>query len=238
MEIQDLILDIKNDNVSWGVKRIQSELMKLNIFLDAKTIWNILNKFRRHGRIKAGLTWKKFLQMQATSIWAMDFFTVDTMFKKRYYVLFIINHSSREIVRFAITENPVREFVRQQLIEFEQGIKRAGYMLHDNATQFKLRYVDYGLRGIAISVGAPDMNAIAERFIGSVRREALDHFLIINRHQLKTILMEYIEYYNTKRPHQGLKQHVPQNYSPHKEGEIHKQPVLSGLHHHYLRKAA
>jgi transposase InsO family protein len=94
------------------------------------------------------------LQMQATSIWAMDFFTVDTMFNKRYYVLFIINHSSREIVRFAITENPVREFVRQQLIEFEHGIKRAGYMLHDNATQFKLRYVDYGLRGIAISVGA------------------------------------------------------------------------------------
>jgi len=91
---------------------------------------------------------------------------------------------------------------------------------------------------VAISVGAPDMNAIAERFIGSVRREALDHFIIIDRNQLKTILKEYIGYYNSQRPHQGLEQHVPQNYSPQKEGKIVKLPVLSGLHHHYFRKAA
>jgi putative transposase len=237
-EIQDLILGMKNSNNLWGVKRIQGELMKVDIVLDSKTIWNILQKFRRQGRIKAGLTWKRFLQMQAASIVAMDFFTVDTLFNRRYYVLFIISHWSREIVRLAITENPVREFVRQQLIEVEQSMKMAGYMLHDNATQFRLNYADYGLQGIAISVGAPDMNAIAERFVDSVRREALDHFLIINMNQLKVILTEYIEYYNTMRPHQGLAQHVPQNYSPHKEGEIHKQPVLSGLHHHYFRRAA
>jgi hypothetical protein len=71
-----------------------------------------------------------------------------------------------------------------------------------------------------------------------VRREALDHFLIINRNQLKVVLTEYIGYYNTQRPHQGLEQHVPQNYSPQKEGEILKRPILSGLHNHYFRKAA
>lgn len=98
--------------------------------------------------------------------------------------------------------------------------------------------MDYGIQGIAISVGAPDMNAIAERFIGSVRRDALDHFLIMSRNQLKAILTEYIEYYNSKRPHQGLEQHVPQNYSPQDVGEIEREPVLSGLHHHYFRKAA
>jgi transposase InsO family protein len=136
--------------------------------------------------------------MQAHSICGMDFFTVDTIFNKRYYVFFMIAHTSREIVRFAVTENPVREFVRQQIIEFEQGLKRTMYLIHDNAVQFNLRYRDYGFTGIAISVGAPDMNAIAERFIGSIRREALDHFLIINRNQLKAILAEYIEYYNTK----------------------------------------
>jgi hypothetical protein len=171
-QIQDLILGMKNENNTWGVRKIQGELMKLNIFLDSKTIWNILHKFRLQGRIKTGLTWKKFLQMQAHSICGMDFFTVDTIFNKRYYVFFMIAHTSREIVRFAVTENPVREFVRQQIIEFEQGLKRTMYLIHDNAVQFKLRYRDYGFTGIAILVGAPDMNAIAERFIGSIRREA------------------------------------------------------------------
>jgi len=123
-EIQNLILSMKNGNILWGVKKIQGELLKLDIALDTKTIWNILHKFRRQGRIKAGLTWKKFLQMQADSICGMDFFTVDTVLNKRYYVYFIIAHASREIFRFAITENPVREFVRQQLIELSDRFDR------------------------------------------------------------------------------------------------------------------
>ena len=82
------------------------------------------------------------------------------------------------------------------------------------------------------------MNAIAERFIGSIRREALDYFIIFNKDQVKNILTEYIHYYNSRRPHQGIDQHIPKEYLPQKRGKILKMPILSGLHHHYFREAA
>jgi putative transposase len=94
------------------------------------------------------------------------------------------------------------------------------------------------MKGIATSVQAPNMNAIAERFVGSVRRELLDHFIMLSRNQLKTVLADYIHYYNTLRLHQGLGQQTPTGYSPEEKGEILKIPILSGLHHHYFRRAA
>ena len=196
-DIQNLILGIKNENLLWGAKRIQGELIKLNIFLDTKTIRNIINNFRRDGKIVKSLHWRKFLKMQINSIYAMDMFTIDTIFNKRYYVFFIISHKTREIVRYAVTENPLKEFVRQQIIEFEQEMNGIVYMIHDNASQFYLDYLSYGIKQVKTSIQAPNMNSIAERFVGSVRREALDHFLIINRNQVKNILAEYITYYMT-----------------------------------------
>ncbi|MGA2505857.1 MAG: integrase core domain-containing protein [Chitinispirillaceae bacterium] len=168
----------------------------------------------------------------------MDFFTVDTIFNKRYYVFFVISHGTKEIIRFAITENPTREFVRQQLIKLSEAFKGIVYLIHDNGIQFNLRYFDYGIRGIATSVQAPNMNAIAERFVGSVRKEALDHYIVLNRSQLKTVLIDYIHYYNSHCPHQGIGQQIPKGYCPQEEGEIMNIPILSGLHHHYYRMAA
>ena len=210
----------------------------MNIFIDYKTIWNILRIFRRKGKVKKYLNWKKFLSMQVNSIYAMDFFTIDTIFNKRFYVFFIIAHNTREIIRYAITKNPTKEFVRQQIIEFEQEMNRIVYMIHDNAFQFNLYYLSYSIKGICTSIKSPDMNSIAERFIRSARQEALDYFLMLNRKQLTGILTEYINYYNTMRPHQGINQNIPENYEPQKKGKIIKLPVLSGLHHHYFREAA
>ncbi len=85
---------------------------------------------------------------------------------------------------------------------------------------------------------APDMNSIAERFVGSVRREALDYYLLINERQIRKILSEYIEYYNTKRPHQGIEQNIPMGYIPLIHGEIKKIPILGGLCNHYIKSAA
>lgn len=140
-DIQKLILIIKNDNILWGVRKIQGELRKVNIFIDYKTIWNILRNFRRKGKVKKYLNWKKFLSMHIDYIYAMDFFTIDTIFNKRFYVFFIIAHNTREIIRFAITENPTKEFVRQQIIEFECQVNKIVYMIHDNAYQFNLDYL-------------------------------------------------------------------------------------------------
>ncbi|MFC1669658.1 integrase core domain-containing protein [Spirochaetota bacterium] len=237
-EIKDLILQIKNDNIYWGVRRIQGELLKLFIELDSKTIWNILREFRRKNMIKSSLTWKRFLNMQAESIYAMDFFTVDTIFKQRYYIHFIIHHSSRKIVQFAITKNPVKEFVKQQMIEFENRVKSKIYMIRDRAPEFFIAYDHYGIIDICTSVKAPNMNSIAERFVGSVRREALDYFIILNKKQLKNILSEYIEYYNSLRPHQGIEQRIPDGNTFEVDGVIKRKKILGGFHSHYFRDAA
>ncbi len=168
----------------------------------------------------------------------MDFFTVDTILQQRFYVYFMIYHKTREIVHFAITRNPCRQFVRQQLIEFEQSVNDLVYVIHDNAAQFNLDYLAYGIKEIRTSVEAPNMNAIAERFIGSVRREALDYFLLISEKQVLNILREYIDYYNSKRPHQGLEQNTPQGFEAQKCGKVRKMPILGGLYYHYERRAA
>jgi putative transposase len=237
-KIKQLILTMRNDNLYWGYKKIHGELLKVGVALDQKTIRNILSYYHRKGKIRKSLTWKQFLKYQIHSINAMDFFTIDTVLNQRFYVYYILYHKTREIIQYAITRNPTREFVRQQLMIFEQNLTNAVYMIHDQAAQFGINYLAYGMKSIKISVNAPNMNALAERFVGSIRREALDHYLLINEKQIEKILREYIEYYNTKRPHQGLDQRIPLGYKPQVRGRIYKVPILSGLCYHYIRRAA
>ena len=238
VQIKELILEMKNRNLYWGYKRIQGELLKLGIELDRKTIWNILHDFRRKGKVKRGVSWERFLKSHIKSLYAMDFFTVDTVLNQRFYVFFIIRHETREIIQFGLTMNPVKEFVRQQMIEFVYDLRDRIYLIHDRAGEFGLKYKDYGIQGIKTSVKAPNMNAIAERFIGSVRREILDHFIIIGQHQLYQLLKAYIGYYNTKRPHQGIEQRVPKGYSIRTFGRIKCRPTLFGLNYEFYREAA
>ena len=181
------------------------------------------------------MTWKKFLTLQAKSIYAMDFFTIDTILNQRFYVYFIIHHQTRKIVHFAMTQTPCMQFVKQQLIQFETTLENIVYMIHDNAAQFKVVYLNYGIKGIKTAVKAPNMNAIAERFVGTIRREALDYFLLLGEKQIINILQNYIDYYNLKRPHQGLEQGVPFGYKPQDQGKIQKKPILGGLCFHYQR---
>jgi putative transposase len=151
-EIKNLILSMKNDNLLWGAKRIQGELLKLDISLSTKTIRKILQSFRRRGKIRKSLTWKKFLETQVQSFYAMDFLTVDTVLGKRFYVFAVISHRTREIVRLAITENPTREFVRQQLILFSERMTSTAYVIHDNAAMFNIDFLAYNLVSVNTAV--------------------------------------------------------------------------------------
>ena len=173
---------MKNSNLYLGYKRIQGELLKLGIELDKKTIWNILHDFRRKGKSNERCG-KRFLKSHIKILYAMDFFTVDTVLNQRFYVFFIIHHQTREIIQFGFTLNPVKEFVRQQMIGFVCHLKDRVYLIHDRAGEFGLKYNDYGIHEIKTSVKAPNMNSITERFIGSVRIEMLDHFIIFSQHQ-------------------------------------------------------
>jgi len=238
-DVKNLILSMENDNLLWGMKRIQGELLKLDISLSTKTIRKILQSFRRRGKIRRSLTWKKFLTAQIQSIYAMDFFTVDSVLGKRFYVFAIISHKTREIIQFAITENPTREFVRQQLMLLSETIARRVYLIHDNALMFSIDFLAYNLVSIKTGVEAPNMNSIMERFFNTVRREALDNFLLIGRSQIERILEEYVTFYNSQRPHQGIQQQIPNPGEPKKiGGAVCRSAVLGGLHHHYYRQAA
>jgi hypothetical protein len=139
---------------------------------------------------------------------------------------------------FAVTQNPVREFVRQQIIEFENIVNQTVYLIRDNSRQFDLDFIAYGIKDIRTSVYAPDMNSIAERFIRSVRTEALDNFIIFNEGQLFRILSEYIKFYNSLRHHQGINQNTPKGYVARSYGKVLKRPVLAGVCYHYFREAA
>lgn len=234
-ETKLLILEMKNSNSRWGAKRIRDELFKLGTELEKTTIRNILRDFRKKGKIKASLTWEKFLRAQIDSIFAMDFLTVDTITGIRFYVYFIIEHKSRKIVQFAVTKNPLQEFVRQQLICFREIVSEKVYMIHDGTGEFIQNYKSLGICNVKTSTRAPNMNAIAERFIGSLRREALDFFFIFSQKQLKKIISEYISFYNERRPHQSLNQNSPVGYEVQKKGKIMKKEVLSGLTYDYFR---
>ena len=130
-------------------------------------------------------------------------------------------------------------FVKQQIIEFEwnsvQKIKDKIYMIHDGAGEFRFDFLDYGIESLKASFRSPNLNSIAERFVGSVRREAPDHFLLFNKNQVFGIIKKYIEYYNTQRPHQGIGGKVPKSYKIQKNGSIKSEKILFGLHHHYYR---
>ncbi len=158
---------------------------------------------------------------------------------KRFYVFAIISHKTREIIQFAITENPTREFVRQQLMLFNESRVGRAYLIHDNALMFYIDYLAYNLVSVRTGVEAPNMNSIMERFFRPVRREALDNVLLTGKSQVQRILDEYVAFYNCQRPHQGIQQQIPKPGEPEKTGSaVRKSAVLGGLDHHYYRQAA
>ena len=238
LNVRNLILEMKNNNIGWGVKRIRDELAKLEITLHKKTISNILKDFRRKGRIKKALSWSSFIKSHLSSLFAMDFLTIDTIFNKRFYVLFFLCVKTRQIVSFHITQYPCLEFVRQRIILLQEALNRHIHLIHDRDNLFHLSFSQYNITSVKTSVQAPNMNAYAERFIRSVRNEALDYFIIFNEFQLKNILEEYITYYNSKRPHQGIDGKIPDGYIPQTKGEICSKKVVYGLHNHYYRLTA
>ncbi|MBW8036749.1 MAG: transposase [Planctomycetes bacterium] len=240
-EIRKLVLKMKNENILWGNGKIQGELLKLGIELDRRTIAMIIADFRKQGRIQNGITWSEFIKRHIESLFATDFFKADTLFGKGFYVFFSLAYralKTRKIILFSITSNPTREFVRQQMILFDEEVPGDKYLIHDNSPELKsFDYESYGTRDVPISTYAPNMNCFAERFIGSIRREALDWFVLFSERQIKRIVSLYIHFYNELRPHQGLDQGVPCGYESQKLGKVRSKPVLSGLHHHYYRVA-
>jgi transposase InsO family protein len=237
-KIRALILEMKKDNPLWGCRRISDELKKLDIDINHTTINKIIQTFRKQGKIQPTGSWKKFLKSHWDSLFGMDFMTIDSLFGKRFYLLIILELKSRRIVRFDLTENPCREFVKQRIQIFSEEYSEKKALIFDNAPQFaSIDYCWYGIKGVNICTSAPNMNTYTERVVGSIRREALDHFLLFSEKQVRKIVKEYIVYYNSYRPHQGVGQ-IPDGNQSFTFGPIQKTQILGGLHHHYYRSSA
>ncbi|MDC7226039.1 MAG: integrase core domain-containing protein [Spirochaetales bacterium] len=237
-EIKKLILEMKQTNPLWGCHRIADELKKVGIDLNPTTVNRIIQTFRKQGKIQPTGSWKKFLKAHWDTLFAMDFMTIDTLLGKRLYLLLIIELNLRKIVRFDITQNPTREFVKQRIQLFSEDFPEQLTLIYDNAPQFTtIDYSAYEIDGVNTAPAAPNMNAFIERTIGSIWREALDHFLLISEKQIKKIVQEYVDYYNHYRPHQGINR-IPDGENCFSFGSIKKKPVLGGLHHHYYRSSA
>ena len=238
-DIKHLILEMKQDNPLWSCKKIANELKKINIDIHYTTVNKLIQKYRKHGLIQPNGSWKKFLRMHWNSLFAMDFMTIDTLFGKRFYLLLILELKSRKIIRFDMTENPCREFVKQRIELFsEEFEEKTKTLIYDNASRFTtIDYGWFGIKGVNTCPYAPNMNAYVERLVGTLRREALDHFLLFSEKQVRKIVSEFVTYYNNQRMHQGINK-IPDAEIGNSSGSIKKLPVLSGLHNHYYRSSA
>jgi len=253
----DLIQRLARENPLWGAERIRGELLKLGVHVAKCTI----QKYRRAVRSVAtpGPSWATFLKTHRNDIWVCDFVPVVTLFFQTVYAIVIIRLGSRRVVHVNATRHPTDAWVAQQLREATPFGEKAKHLICDNDTKygplFDAAAQACGLDVIHTPYEAPQANAVCERWVGSLRRECLDHVLVFGNRQLVRVLKEYSGYFDQARPHQGLAQQTPMSrwpgqvnvtpeqpatvsFSPPAPGhgagrKLIARPVLNGLHHAY-----
>jgi transposase InsO family protein len=246
--IRQLVLRFARENAGWGYPRIAGELLKLGLRVSPSTVRRILlaNRLGPAPR-RAGPSWQQFLRQQAASVLACDFFTVETLTLRRFYVLFFLELGNRRVHLAGCTTNPSGAWVTQQArnLSFTGLFERVRFLIHDRDNKFAASFDEvFGSEGIKVihtPIRAPQANASAERFVRTVRAECLDWLLIVGRRHLETVLRIYTAHYNRERPHRGLALLSPEptNADPQPSGrEIKRRDRLDGLIHEYHRAAA
>ncbi|HSH78522.1 MAG TPA: integrase core domain-containing protein [Herpetosiphonaceae bacterium] len=239
-----LIKEMGLANRLWGVKRIQGELLKLDIKVTKRTIQRYIRQVRPQR--PHSQTWATFLRNHAQEIWACDFLQLHDAFFRPLFAFFITELGSRRIVHVAVTRSPTDAWVAQQLREATPFGEAPRYLIRDNDAKYGPHFeaVATGTRidVLRTPIRAPRANAICERLLGSVRRECLDHILIVGEAHLRRVLSEYVGYFNRSRPHQGINQCIPEaadasGGSLGGTSNVVTFPVLGGLHHSYRRVA-
>jgi transposase InsO family protein len=235
------------ENPTWGYRRIAGELRRLGIIAAPSTVWAILKDAGIDpAPRRAGMTWAAFLRSHAHSILACDFFTVETVLLKRLYVLFFIELRTRRVHLGGVTANPTAGWATQQSRNLTMALgeygERLRFLIHDRDTKFSPSFDEVfqteGVKVIRTPIRAPQANAIAERFVGTVRRECLDRMLTLSQRQLEATLRVFASHYNGHRPHRALgmeapaprrRLHVVRNDPP----SVKRHDLLGGLIHEY-----
>jgi putative transposase len=252
IEARELVVRLARENPGWGYRRIQGELVGLGVKIAASTVWTIL----REAGIKPAprrleTSWAEFLRQQAASILECDFLTVDTLFLRRFYVLFFIELATRRVHLAGITTNPDSRWVTQQarnlLMQLDDEAIRPRFLIRDHDSRFTRDFDEVfrsqGIRMIKAPVRAPRARAHAERWVGTLRRECLDLLLIVGRQHLEHVLSAYALHYNKHRPHRSLGQRPPVSNMPSSDEQavahvieidrVRRRDLLGGLIHEY-----
>jgi putative transposase len=246
-EIRSLVLRLARENPRWGYQRLVGELKGLGVTVSATTVRTWLRAAglgpagRRHG-----LTWREFIRTHRDSLIAVDFFTVDTVWLQRLYVLFFIELGSRRVHLAGCTPNPNSLWVTQQARQLTWTLvarpARIRFLIRDRDQKFTSAF-DVVFRSERIEIlhipfRAPQANGVAERFVRSVRSECLDWLLIRDTPHLEQVLRDFLEHYNGHRPHGALRLTPPQPRSPAPStwsgGPVQRRDRLGGLIHEYV----
>ena len=234
-EIRKLIREMSIANPLWGAPRIHGEFLKLGIDIGQTSVAKYMA--RRRGPPSQG--WKTFLHNHADGIAAMDLFVVPTISFRLLYGLLIMEHGRRQILWFGVTAHPTAEWVANQLTAACGWEQPPRYLIRDRdgayGEAFIRRLRSMGIRDRPTSPRSPWQNAYAERLIGSIRRECLDHVVVFGERHLRPGLLSYMKYHNEIRTHLSLEKDAPVSRAVKLAGTILCRPVLGGLHHQYDR---
>lgn len=239
-----LIREMAAANTLWGAERIRGELLKLDIRVAKWTVQKYMRDARSPRR--TGQPWATFLRNHAGETWACDFLQVSDLLFRPLFAFFLVDLGSRRVVHVGVTRHPTDAWAAQQLREATAFAQRPRYLIRDRDSKYGPTFARVaaasGIAELRTAYRAPRQNATCERFLGSVRRECLDHVLVLGKAHLRCVLREYIDYFNTARPHQGRQQRIPEPVAvyavqPEVEDRVLAVPVLGGLHHMYKRAA-
>src|SRR6266851_6015923 len=234
-EIRRLIREMSLANPLWGAPRIHGELLKLGIEVAQSTVAKYMAKSGR-GRAQ---TWKTFLHNHAAGIAAMDFLVVPTVGFKLLFVLVILRHQRRRLLSLTVTTNPTAEWIVLQITDAFPWNEAPDYLIRDRDGSYghavTRRPTAMGIRDHPTAPRSPWQNGHAERLIGSIRRECLDHIVVFGDAHLRRILADYAGYYNELRTHLSLDKDSPTHRPIQRFGQLATRPILGGLHHHYGR---
>jgi putative transposase len=239
-EVRELICEMHRANPTWGAPRIHGELLKLGFSLAQSTV----SKYLPHHRKPPSQGWRTFLRNHLWEAVAIDFALVPTVTFRLLFVFVVLSLERRRVLHIGVTAHPTAQWTAQQMVEAFPWETTVRYVIRDRdriyGADFQRRVKALGLHEVPTAPRSPWQNCYAERFIGSLRRECLDHVIVLNERHLSRILSDYIRYYNCSRTHLALDKDAPDPRVAHEReiGEVIAFPEVGGLHHRYERRAA
>jgi transposase InsO family protein len=238
--VRQLIRRVSTANPGWGAPRIHGELGKLGITVSETTVAKYMVRYGR----PPSQTWRTFLSNHVEDLVSADFFIVPTATFRLLFVFVILSHDRRRPVHFGITRHPTAEWTAQQLLQAFPWATAPRYLLRDRDGSYGRAFHEtaagLGIEEVLCAPRSPWQNAYAERLIGSIRRECLDHIIVFHESGLRRVLKSYFEYYTRSRTHLSLHKDAPtpRAVQPPELGRVVELPEVGGLHHRYERRAA